>query len=556
MNLTNFAELSFIDQLIVAAQNPDISIPVIVGGSVIGWALYNNFVKGPPQDRNPWTFGRAHFATLAEIKALTTAPGKGIITDGSDRAIFGQIGGQLIGPEVHGAVFSRTGGGKGVTVVIPTLLLCKNSIVCNDIKGENVVVTARRRREMGQRVIIIDPYNESQQKTASDGFNPLDFIINGDEDAVTEARFLADTIFKETPAENPFFSDGARGLISTFILYVCAKFSGEDRSLVKVRQLMCLPGLQKLKLFQEMLSMEDFGGAIAAGAATILEIAGIPTDVRTEKDVKIQEEGTVPVQDETVVNPEDKGKKGETTQKAPKQNNAALDLYGTANIALQWVDDPKVQRILKKSTFEMNMLQYIPTTVYIVLAPKRLRTCVQLMRLIYTYALSSAETQVPPPRAKELGLKRGKLLFLMDEFAQLGTFDVVKQAMPLVRGYKVRFLIINQGVKQLEEFYKIGATEFINGCDKLFIGAADKATAELISEHCDMTTVKVKSYDYKGHATTSWQGAKLITTGDVLHTPTSEPFLVKDGMNGIKLKSVVYYKEKRFKGMFDRYMED
>lgn len=555
MDIIDFTQLTFIDQLTVAAQNPYTTIPVVVGGSIIGWALYKRFVEGRPEDKNPWTYGRARFATWADVKALTdpTEGRPGIITNGTDRAIFGRYGNQLIGPEIHGIVFSRTGGGKGISVVIPTLLMYKYSIICNDIKGENAIKTAKRRREMGQRVVIIDPYNESLQKCASDCFNPLDFVINGDEDAVSEARFLADTIFKETPAENPFFSDGARGLISTFILYVCVKFTGEERSLVKVRQLMCLPSVQKLKLFQEMLTMKDFDGAIAAGAATILEIGGIPTDVRTEKDVVVQEEGTVPEQDENVVNPEDKGKKGEATQKAPKQNNAVLDLYGTANIALQWIDDPKVQRVINKSTFDVAMLQYIPTTVYIVIAPKKLRTCVQLMRLIYSYAISSLETNIEPPRAKELGLKRGNLLFLMDEFAQLGTFDIVKMAMPIVRSYGIRFLVINQGVGQLEEFYKAGMKEFLNGADKLFIGAADKQTADVISDYADMTTKQVKSFDYLGRATTSWQGVKLITSGDVLHTPITKPFMIKDGANLIELSRVVYFKDKMFKGMYEEY---
>lgn len=556
MNFTDFTELSFIDQLTVAAQNYDISIPVVVGGGVIGWALYKRFFEGPLEDKNPWTFGHAHFASLQEVKKLTKKPGTGILTDGTDRPIFGEIGGRLVGPEVHGFVCSRTGGGKGVTVIIPTLLLCKMSIVCNDIKGENVTICARRRREMGQKVVIIDPYNESQQKEPSDCFNPLDFVIAGDENAITEARFIADTIFKETPAENPFFSDGARGLISTFILYVCAKFSGEDRSLVKVRQLMCLPGLQKLKLFQEMLTMEDFGGAIAAGAATILEIAGIPTDIKTEEAVKVQEEGVERTVDASQANPEDKGKKDAPLQKAPKQNNAALDLYGTANISLQWIDDQKIQRVISKSTFDVEMLQYIPTTVFVVIAPKKLRTCVQLMRLVYTYALAGSETSVKPPRAQELGLERGKLLFLMDEFAQLGTFDIVKDALPLVRGYKIRFLIVCQGVGQMEDHYKAGAGEFFSNCDKLFIGAADHKTAEDISEYCGDTTVKVKNFDYKGHASTQWQGAKLITVGDVLHTSVDTPFMIKDGMNCIKLKSVKYFQDKRFKGMYDKYGDD
>ena len=45
-----------------------------------------------------------------------------------------------------------TGAGKGVSQVIPAQLTWRGSVVVNDPKGELYAITARCRREMGQRV--------------------------------------------------------------------------------------------------------------------------------------------------------------------------------------------------------------------------------------------------------------------------------------------------------------------------------------------------------------------------------------------------------------------
>src|SRR4051794_32787808 len=60
---------------------------------------------------------------------------------------------------VHTAVFAMTGGGKGVSIVIPHLLSCKSSTWVLDVKGENYRITAEARRKMGHEVVLLDPFN-------------------------------------------------------------------------------------------------------------------------------------------------------------------------------------------------------------------------------------------------------------------------------------------------------------------------------------------------------------------------------------------------------------
>ena len=53
----------------------------------------------------------------------------------------------------HSLIAAPTGSGKGVGVVIPTLLTWRGSVICLDVKGENFAKTARRRAALGDRVL-------------------------------------------------------------------------------------------------------------------------------------------------------------------------------------------------------------------------------------------------------------------------------------------------------------------------------------------------------------------------------------------------------------------
>jgi type IV secretion system protein VirD4 len=60
---------------------------------------------------------------------------------------------------VHSLIVSPTGGGKGVSCILPFLLTCEESCVVVDFKGENALLTAEhRRRNMGHKIVILDPF--------------------------------------------------------------------------------------------------------------------------------------------------------------------------------------------------------------------------------------------------------------------------------------------------------------------------------------------------------------------------------------------------------------
>lgn len=120
----------------------------------------------------------------------------------------------------HLAVIAPTRSGKGVGLIIPTLLGGWNeSCVVNDIKSENWGITAGYRKKMGQKVIKFEP-------TASDGssarWNPLDEIPIGTELEVSAAQNIAAVIadFEGKGGNGDHWVANAANVIMAVILHL------------------------------------------------------------------------------------------------------------------------------------------------------------------------------------------------------------------------------------------------------------------------------------------------------------------------------------------------
>ena len=102
------------------------------------------------------TYGSARWAETREIREA------GLL--GEDGVLLGRWRGDYLrhdGPE-HVLCFAPTRSGKGVGLVVPTLLTWPGSAIVHDIKGENWTLTAGWRARFG-RVLLFDPTNAEQR---------------------------------------------------------------------------------------------------------------------------------------------------------------------------------------------------------------------------------------------------------------------------------------------------------------------------------------------------------------------------------------------------------
>ena len=131
--------------------------------------------------QNVTTYGSARWADVREVRRA------GFL--GPDGVVLGSLGGSYLrhdGPE-HVLCFAPTRSGKGVGLVIPTLLTWPYSTIVHDIKGENFQLTSGWRARFGS-VLLFDPTNP-----ASAAYNPLLEIRKGDNE-VRDAQNIADIL--------------------------------------------------------------------------------------------------------------------------------------------------------------------------------------------------------------------------------------------------------------------------------------------------------------------------------------------------------------------------
>ena len=137
--------------------------------------------------------------------------------------------------EGHLITVAPTGAGKGVGCIIPALLRYRGPVVVIDPKGENYAVTSRARREMGQRVIALDPFRITRAPIDEIGrFNPLDFLSPDNPSLVEDAEMIAATLASAAgPHKDPFWPYMGSQLLTLLLLYQLRRLPPNAWSLTK-----------------------------------------------------------------------------------------------------------------------------------------------------------------------------------------------------------------------------------------------------------------------------------------------------------------------------------
>lgn len=128
-------------------------------------------------------------------------------------------------------VFAAMGAGKGLGVVIPSLLTYRGSMVVTDPKGENYAITRRRRAAFG-KVWMLNPTD----LTHSERFNPLDMVRRGEPQEADDAEALA-RLMVVPDAREAHWDTKAVSLIKGLILHVLHHEPPASRTLATVRRL-------------------------------------------------------------------------------------------------------------------------------------------------------------------------------------------------------------------------------------------------------------------------------------------------------------------------------
>ena len=110
------------------------------------------------------------------------------------------------------------------------------------------------------------------------------------------------------------------------------------------------------------------------------------------------------------------------------------------------IDDPRIAAALARSDLALDTLKSEPVTVYLVLPPAKLTANTRFVRLFIGSAPAAISACSEQPAHK--------VVFFLDEFAQLGRLVAIEDAISLVRGYGALFWIFVQDLSQLKAVYE------------------------------------------------------------------------------------------------------
>jgi type IV secretion system protein VirD4 len=441
---------------------------------------------------NVTTYGSARWARLSEVRRA------GLF--GADGVVLGRLAGRYLrhdGPE-HVLCFAPTRSGKGVGLVVPTLLTWPGSVLVHDIKGENWMLTAGWRARFG-RVLRFDPTDP-----ASDAWNPLMEVRPGEAE-VRDVQNIADILVDPEGAleRRNHWEKTSHSLLVGAILHVL--HAEPDKTLAGVAAFLSDPGRPIEATLRRMMvtpHLKDGVHPVVAQAAREL---------------------------------------------LNKSDNERSGVLSTAMSFLGLYRDPVVARATGRCDWRIADLveEARPVSLYLVVPPSDISRTKPLIRLILN--------QVGRRLSEDLEARsRGRrLLLMLDEFPALGRLDFFESALAFMAGYRLKAFLICQSLNQLEKAYGPNHAILDNCHVRVAFATNDERTARRVSDALGAATELRNMKNYAGHRLAPWLGhlmvsrqetaRPLLTPGEVMQLPADDALVLVSGCPPVRAKKVRYF---------------
>ena len=468
----------------------------------------------------------------------------------------------------HLAVIAPTRSGKGVGLIVPTLLGgWTESCIVNDIKSENWGITAGYRKKMGQKVIKFEP-------TSDDGstarWNPLDEIRIGDPNEVSMAQNLAAIIADyEGKGKPDHWVANAGNVIMAVILHL--KYAHFADPVNYPRS----PNLYTVAAFLKATSEENDQGQINVKGFT-----ETLTDLQTyhhipDEGLKIKEWDTKKAayverlftkDDLKALYPDapslDFPSLAYThpiisqafSEIISKPENELGSIVSTANTALKEYLDPLLAANTSTSDFCIDDLMNYkrPVTLYLVTPPSDLLRLAPIFRLFFEMMVRHHARKIGTyVNGQAKTLYKHKCLFLMDEFSSLGNLQSFAATLSYIAGYGMKVFLINQGLPQINGIYGKDNQILMNCHLQIFYAPNDNDTgkyAESLLGNKTITTTSVSDnggFTFKKNYSRSQTGRALMTA-DELKRLGDQEIIVASGSPPVLTDKIKYYEHKFF----------
>ena len=481
-----YAPRVFVEGACIAASGGIMAIVVAFGMSV--WRAR--------EEKTAATYGSARWAGRREIDSAGLLRPDGAVLGRFERSYL-----RHDGPE-HVLCFAPTRSGKGVGLVIPTLLTWPGSCIVHDIKGENWTLTSGFRSRHG-RVLLFDPTNRE-----SAAYNPLLEVRRGEWE-VRDVQNIADVLVDPEGAleRRNHWEKTSHSLLVGAILHVL--YAEADKTLAGVANFLSDPRRPIEATLHAMMTTLHLGDrphlAVASAAREL----------------------------------------------SNKSENERSGVLSTAMSFLGLYRDPIIAKVTSRCDWRIADLVETdrPTTLYLVVPPSDIGRTRPLIRLILN--------QIGRRLTEDLLAKssRHRLLLMLDEFPALGRLDFFETALAFMAGYGLKSFLIAQSLNQIEKAYGQNNSILDNCHVRVAFAANDERTAKRLSDALGIATELRAMKNYAGHRLSPWLGhlmvsrqetaRPLLTAGEVMQLPPSDELVLVSGTPPIRAKKARYFEDRR-----------
>lgn len=456
------------------------------------------------QASNVTTYGSARWATAKEIDAAGLHADTGVM--------LGRFGDRYLrhaGPE-HIMAFAPTRSGKGVGLVVPTLLSWTGSTVVHDIKGENWTLTAGWRSRFSYCLL----FNPTDPRSAR--YNPLLEVRRG-ADEVRDVQNIADILVDPEGAleRRNHWEKTSHSLLVGAILHIL--YAEEEKTLARVATFLSDPQRSFVATLRRMMSTNHLGDTenpqvhpvVASAARELLN----------------------------------------------KSENERSGVLSTAMSFLGLYRDPTVADVTSRCDWRIADLVEgdRPVSLFLVIPPSDISRTKPLIRLVLNQISRRLTERLDAPGAER---RRHQLLMMLDEFPALGRLDFFETSLAFMAGYGIRAFLIAQSLNQIEKAYGDHNSILDNCHVRVAFATNDERTAKRLSDALGTATEQRAMRNYAGHRLAPWlahvmvsrqeTARALLTPGEVMQLPPDDEIVLISGLPPIRATKLRYFRDRNF----------
>jgi type IV secretion system protein VirD4 len=453
------------------------------------------------------TYGSARWANAQDIRKAGLTNPAGVF--------LGQHDCQYLrheGPE-HVLTFAPTRSGKGVGLVVPTLLSWPASAVIHDIKGENWQLTAGWRQRFSHCLL----FNPTDARSAR--YNPLLEVRRGT-DEVRDVQNIADILVDPEGAleRRNHWEKTSHSLLVGAILHIL--YAEEDKTLARVASFLSDPQRPFTATLRRMMSTNHLGTT-----------------------------------DAPIVHPVIASAAREVLNKSENERSGVLS---TAMSFLGLYRDPTVATVTSRCDWRIADLVEgkSPVSLYLVVPPSDISRTKPLIRLVLNQIGRRLTEHLHAGHGANAAA-RHKLLMMLDEFPALGRLDFFETSLAFLAGYGVRAFLIAQSLNQIEKAYGEHNAILDNCHVRVAFATNDERTAKRISDALGTATEQRAMRNYAGHRLAPWlahvmvsrqeTARALLTPGEVMQLPATDELVLVAGTPPIRATKLRYFEDSIFK---------